>query len=95
MYKHNYDRLTNRNKTSFARIIEFVSSFSRSEVIAENDNTVLDWRGNPVIKPCLIDTHSLVFSKDPLALLGMLDLLIFRLSVNLRFLLTICLCFHV
>jgi hypothetical protein len=41
---------------------------------------VLDSRGNPVTKPRLIDTQSLVSSKDPLALLGMLVLLRFLYS---------------
>jgi hypothetical protein len=48
---------------------------------------VIDSRGNLVTKPRLIDTCSLVFSKNPLALLGML-LLLFSLSARLIFMIT-------
>jgi hypothetical protein len=75
MYKHSYERLTDRNKMSISRIIGFVGSFSRSEVFAEDGNTILDSRGNPVTKPRLIDTRSLVLSKDPMTLLGRFCLL--------------------
>jgi len=75
MFKHNYTALSERNKTSFARILKFVGSFSRSEVIAEDGNPVLDSRGNQVTKPHVIDTRSLVFSSDPMGLLGRFSLL--------------------
>jgi hypothetical protein len=68
MYRRDYDRLIDRDQTSLARIIEFVRSFSRSVVVAEDGSPVLDSQGNPVTKPRLIDTRSLVFSRDPLAL---------------------------
>lgn len=55
IYRHSYDRLTDHNKTSFARIIEFVGSFSRSVVVSEDGNHVLDSWGNPVTRPRLID----------------------------------------
>jgi hypothetical protein len=77
MYRRNYDRLIDRDQTSLVRIIEFVRSFSRLEVVAEDGNPVLDSRGNPVTKPRLIDTQYLVFSKNPLALLGMLVLMFY------------------
>jgi len=77
MYRYGYADLTNRNKTSFARILEFVGSFSRSEVVDEDGNPVLDSRGNQVTKPHLIDTHSLVLSKDPINLLGRSNLSLF------------------
>ena len=64
-----------RNKTSFARILEFVRSFSRAVVVSEDGNPVLDSRGNPVTKPRVIDTRSLVLSNDPMVLLGMFSLL--------------------
>jgi hypothetical protein len=90
MYIHSYERLTDHNKTSFAKIIEFVGSFSRSEVVAEDGNPVLDSRGNPVTKPRLIDTRSLMLSKDPMTLLGRLCLLFF---VTTRFFLRFILLF--
>jgi hypothetical protein len=40
MYRRDYDRLIDRDQTSLARIIEFVRSFSRSEVVAEDGNPV-------------------------------------------------------
>jgi hypothetical protein len=80
MYRRDYDRLIDRDQTSLARIIEFVRSFSLSEVVAEDGSPVLDSRGNLVTKPHLIDTQSLVSSKDSLALLGMLVLLCPSLS---------------
>jgi hypothetical protein len=58
-----------------------VRSFSRSEVVAEDSNPVLDSRGNPVTKPRLIDTQSLVLSKNPLTLLGMLELMFALVSL--------------
>ena len=33
MFRHSYTSLSKRNKTSYARILEFVGSFSRSEVL--------------------------------------------------------------
>jgi hypothetical protein len=81
MYRRDYDRLIDRDQTSLAKIIEFVRSFSRSEVIAEDGNPVLDSRGNPVTKPRLIDTQSLVLSKNPLTLLGMLELMFALISL--------------
>jgi len=70
MFRHNYTALSERNKTSFARILEFVRSFSRSEVVTDDGNPVLDSRGNQVTIPRVIDTLSLVLSSDPMALLG-------------------------
>jgi hypothetical protein len=54
-----------------------VNSFSRSKVVDEGGNPLLDSRGNPVTHPRLIETRALVFSLDPLVLLGMLVLLFF------------------
>jgi len=71
MFTHGYAGLSERNKTSFARILEFVRSFSRAVVVSEDGNPVLDSRGNPVTKPRVIDTRSLVLSIDPMVLLGM------------------------
>jgi hypothetical protein len=79
MYRYNYDCLTDCNKDSFAKIVGFVYSFSRSEVVDEGGNPALDSRGNPVTKPRLIDTRSLVFSKNPLTLLSMQVLLFFSI----------------
>jgi hypothetical protein len=62
-----------------------VRSFSRSEVVAEDGSPVLDLRGNPVTKPRLIDTYSLVFSKDSLTILGMLVLCLSLLFCLLDF----------
>lgn len=76
-FRHSYTRMSDRNKRSFARIIEFVSSFSRSEVVAEDGNLVLDSRGNQVTMPRMIDTHSLVLSKDFMSLLGKFGFLLF------------------
>jgi len=70
MFRHNYTALSERNNTSFARILEFVRSFYRSEVVTKDGNPVLDSRGNQVIIPRVIDTRSLVLSSDPMALLG-------------------------
>jgi hypothetical protein len=87
MYRFSYDKLTERNKDSFAKLVGFVNSFSRSVVVDDGGNPVIDLRGNPVTKPRLIDTRSLMFSKNPLALLGMLVSL-FSLSARLSFLIT-------
>ena len=65
------------NKTSYSRILEFVRSFSRSKVVSEDGNLVLDSRGNQVTMPRVIDTRSLVFSSDPKELLGRFSLLPF------------------
>jgi len=65
MFRHNYAGLSERNKTSFARILEFVLSFSRVGVLYEDGNPVLDSRGNPVTKPRVIDTRSLMPSVTP------------------------------
>jgi len=46
-------------------------------VVDEDGNPVLDSRGNQVTKPRVIDTRSLVLSKDPMSLLGRSDLLLF------------------
>ena len=64
-----------RNKTSFARILEFVRSFSKAEVVSKDGNPVLDSQGNQVTKPRVIDTGSLVLSSDLMVLLGMFNLL--------------------
>jgi len=40
MFRHIYVGLSERNKTSFARILEFVRSFSRAEVVFEDGNPV-------------------------------------------------------
>ena len=48
MSRHSYTVLTEQNKTSYARILEFVSSFSLSRVVIEDDNFVLDSRGRQV-----------------------------------------------
>ena len=77
MLRHSYTGLSERNKTSYARILEFVRSFSRSKVVAEDGNLVLDSRGNQVTMPCVIDTRSLVLSSDPMELLGRFSLLLF------------------
>jgi len=69
MFRHNYIALSERNKTSFAQILEFVCSFSRTGVVAEDGNPVLDSRGNQVTKPRLIDTRSLVLLSYPIGLL--------------------------
>jgi hypothetical protein len=95
MYRYNYDKLTEWDKDSFASIVEFVNSFSRSELVDEGGNPVMDSRGNPVTKPRLIDTRSLVFSKNPHVLLGTLELLLFLYFYSLDFCLMIYLCFHV
>jgi hypothetical protein len=42
MFRHSYTDLSERNKTSYARILELMRSFSRSEVVAEDGNLVLD-----------------------------------------------------
>ncbi|RHN55947.1 hypothetical protein MtrunA17_Chr5g0423971 [Medicago truncatula] len=68
--RHSYTALSERNKMSFARILEFVHSFSRLKVVTEDGNPVLDLRGNQVTIPRVIDTRSLVLSSDPMALLG-------------------------
>ena len=36
MFRHSYTGLSEQNKMSYARILEFVRSFSRSEVVAED-----------------------------------------------------------
>jgi hypothetical protein len=87
MYRFSYDKLTERNKDSFAKLVEFVNSFSRSVVVDDGGNPVMDLQGNPVTKPRLIDTRSLVFSRNSLALLSMLALL-FPSSAHLSFLIT-------
>jgi len=76
MFRHNYVGLSERNKTSFTRILEFVRSFSRAEVVSEDGNPVLDSRGNRVTKPRVIDIRSLVLFSDPMVLLGMFNSLI-------------------
>jgi hypothetical protein len=81
MYRISYDKLTERNKDSFAKLVGFVNSFSRSVVVDDGGDPVMDLRGNPVTKPRLIDTRSLVFSKDLLALLAMLVLMCFSLPL--------------
>jgi hypothetical protein len=48
MYRYNYDRLTDQNKDSFAKLVGFVNSFSRSEVVDDDGSPMLDSRGNPV-----------------------------------------------
>jgi len=75
MFRHGYASLSERNKTSYARILEFVHSFSRAVVVSKDGHLVLDSRGNPVTKPRVIDTRSLVLSNDPMVLLGMSVLL--------------------
>jgi hypothetical protein len=85
MYRISYDKLTERNKDSFAKLVRFVNSFSRSVVVDDGGDPVMDLRGNPVTKPRLIDTRSLVFSMDPLTLLGIL-VLCFPLPFRLLFL---------
>jgi hypothetical protein len=84
MYRISSDKLTERNKDSFAKLVRFVNFFSRSMVVDDGCDPVMDLRGNPVTKPRLIDTRSLVFSKDPLTLLGML-MLCFLLPFRLLF----------
>jgi len=42
MFRYSYTTLSERKKTSFARILEFVRSFSQTEVVAEDGNLVLD-----------------------------------------------------
>jgi len=71
MFRHSYAGLSERNKTSFARILEFVRSFSRAVVVSDDGNPVLDSMGNPITKPRVIDTLSLVLSSDPMTFLGM------------------------
>jgi len=51
MFRHSYAGLSERNKTNFAHILEFVRSFSRAVVVSKDGNPVLDSRGNPVTKP--------------------------------------------
>ena len=75
MFRYNYVSLFERNKTSFARILKLVRSFSRAVVVSEDGNSVVDSRGNHVTKPRVIDTHSLVLSSDPMDILGMFNLL--------------------
>jgi len=75
MFRHIYASLSERNKTSFSRILEFVRSFSRVEVVSEDGNPVLNSRGNQVTRPCVINTRSLVLSDDPMVLLGTINLL--------------------
>jgi len=75
MFRHSYAGLSERNKTSFARILEFVRSFSRAVVVYEDGNPILDLRGNPVTKPRVINTRSLVILSDPMTLLGLSILL--------------------
>jgi len=70
MFRYSYADLTEREKTSYSRILEFVRSFSPLRVVTEDGNFVLDSRGNQVTVPCVIDTHSLVLSNDPMELLG-------------------------
>jgi len=77
MFRHSYTGLSERNKTSYSRILEFVRSFSRPKVVSEDGNPVLDSRGNQVTMPRVIDTRSLVFSSDPKELLGRFSLLPF------------------
>jgi hypothetical protein len=63
-----------------------VNFFSRLVVVDEDGNPVMDSRGNPITKPQLIDTRSLVFSKNPMVLLGMLEPLFYScFSVRLSF----------
>jgi hypothetical protein len=81
IYRISYDKLTERDKDSFAKLVRFVNFFSRSAVVDDGGDPVMDLRGNPVTKPRLIDTRSLVFSKDPLAFLGMLALMCFSLPL--------------
>jgi len=84
MFKCSYVGLTERNKTGYAHILEFVRSFSRAVVVFEDGNPVLDSRGNPVTEHRAIHARSLVRSKDPMALLGMLvTLIILSLTVFL------------
>jgi len=85
MFRHSYLGLSDRNKTSFARMLEFVGSFSRLEVVAEDGSSVLDSRGNQVTMACFIDTRYLVLSKDPLNLFGRFDLLLFFLCLTHAF----------
>ena len=85
MYRFSYAVLTDQNKTSFARILEFVGSLSRSEVVDEDGNPVLDSRGNQVTKPRLIDNRSLVLYEDPMSLLGRSGLLLFVFCLTYAF----------
>jgi len=45
MFRHSYPGLSDQNKTSFARILEFVGSFFRLEVVAKDGSPVLDCGG--------------------------------------------------
>jgi hypothetical protein len=56
MYRHDYDRLIDRDHTSLARNIELVRSFSQSVEVVEDGSPVLDSWGNPVTEVRLIDT---------------------------------------
>jgi hypothetical protein len=60
MYRYGYDQLTEQNKNSFVKLVEFVNSFSRSVMVDEGGNQVMDSRGNPITKPRLIDTRSML-----------------------------------
>jgi hypothetical protein len=51
MYRISYDKLTERDKDSFAKLVRFVNSFSRSVVVDDGGDPVMDLRGNPVTNP--------------------------------------------
>jgi len=78
-----------------SRFLEFVRSFSRSEVVAEYGSPVLDSRRNQVTLPRVIDTRSLVLSSDPMGLLGRFLVRCPYSLFNSCLLLTICSCFFV
>jgi hypothetical protein len=83
------ERPHGENGVTSARVPHFHFSWSRDHLKHDSTmyrynydrltggNPVLDSRGNLVTRPRLIDTRALVFSKNPLVLLGMLVLLFF------------------